>query len=477
MGDLMKMGIPALNAMAQGQQNSIAPPYLILAALKALTDQQKGMGAAAPQGTVKDQILAQTRPTIQTGIGAMAPPGAMVPQQPQGFADGGPVESIMWGAYGTETPEETEARGVAAKQKLFDWLRGKGAASADWLRGKGTVYERANSLPATQATQSTSDYGNEGTRSVSGGPNYGHENRRVVQPSVPTPPPTLNIPTDSSARVSSSIRGGVGAGIGSTGANPLPKYGPDTVQMKNLADMQGMNAPANTQLDEAIKKYSTPDEARLAEMMQEKKMAGLGALAKGIMKGRGFGAAFGPAAADSVAAEAAEAQKIREYKDKREAIATELGLKKGSENYDRFVKDIDFKRNERATDYAEAVRKQARGDELTKNERHDIFEQKKIDVDVMKIQAHLAEVREMAMARNDNKILMQLNAISAGRALAADRAEKQTLGRYEKLPQYLGDPEMQRRARNEAADAVGQAEKDYMLSMKPILEKMGIPVP
>ena len=84
LSDLMKLGPEALGAMAQGQTKSIAPSYMVLAALKSLTEQKQGMAPNVPQTTVKDQVVQQAMPQQpqQMGIGAMAP---------QKFAEGGSV--------------------------------------------------------------------------------------------------------------------------------------------------------------------------------------------------------------------------------------------------------------------------------------------------------------------------------------------------------------------------------------------------
>jgi hypothetical protein len=148
MGELMKLGPQTLNAMAQGQINSIAPSYMVIAALKALTDEQKGAAVPQPQGTVKDRVIAQATPPMQAGLGQMMPPQgqAMPPQMaqgtpptqpmqpPRGFAEGG---AIRYGSYknpdgsineaGYVLPTETGYEGMG----IMDFLKAIGGKASD----------------------------------------------------------------------------------------------------------------------------------------------------------------------------------------------------------------------------------------------------------------------------------------------------------------------------------------------------------
>ncbi len=113
MSDLMKLGPQALGAMAQGQMQSIAPSYMVIAALKALTDQQRGTGAQVPQGTVKDQVLAQAAPPAQAGIGAMQPrPMGMQPPMRQGMPMQPPVRQFAEGGFVDRLPPGAGARTI-----------------------------------------------------------------------------------------------------------------------------------------------------------------------------------------------------------------------------------------------------------------------------------------------------------------------------------------------------------------------------
>ncbi len=427
MSDLMKLGVPALNAMAQGQMKTIAPPYMVLAALKSLTEQQQGQAQAMPQGTIKDQVVAQSAPPQTAGIGAMAP---------QGFAEGGFVSRL---------PEESGLR------KIIEWIQAGRPPMRRALLDSGPAQEEIR-LPVTQPTAPPFE---------------------VPIPEIsieePKTPPRYTGPIDGSTSVggSRSVRSPVG--IAAVGPNALEKYGPDTVQRQPRDLFQGFQSPENEALRKYAEKYEKPDEARMAELKAAERNAGLGAFAKAMMQGRGFGAAFGPAAAEYMEAKEARADKRRAYEDQREGVARELGIARGAEVAKRARELYDTQVAEQEKDYNEQVRSQGRTDSQ-------VTERNRARLDLMRINAQLAAVRESATARRDGNILQRLTMISNGRAAAADRASKQILDYYEKLPMFAVDPNIQRRARSEANAAAAQAETDYMRSMKPILQQMGIEV-
>lgn len=312
LSDLMKLGPQALGAMAQGQTKSIAPSYMVLAALKALTEQQQGMAPNAPQGTVKDQLVAQATPPQQAGIGAMAP---------QKFAEGGQVLPIYAGAFSNEVPEETEARGAGLRQRFFDWLS-----------GKNTVYDFSKKeevpLPVLP-TVATPSKGTAPAEEESPAP--------VAQPNTGN---RFDVTASSTAR----------SGIAGAGVSPTAKYAKNNVKAKPLSEIEGLDIPEDKFLNSAIDKFSKPDEKRMAELKEDERNAGLGAFAKGILKGRGFGGAFGPAVAESFEAQKDAAKERRAYEDAREKMALELGLKKGSREYENFFKNVEFKKGERDAD-------------------------------------------------------------------------------------------------------------------------------
>lgn len=349
MSDLMKLGPQALGAMAQGQQQSIAPPYMVIAALKALTDQQKGMQQPQQPGTVKDQVVAQAAPPMQAGIGAMAPQAT---QPTQGFAAGGPVgtaainEEIAgyfrerFGPGWDRIKEETR-RGLAGRKRTVDELN---------YSNEGKNYP----APATAAT---------GATSAAGTP-------------LPVPPPAMSVVPENApaeagqggtgsnrASASSTARGGL-SGLNAAISSPFERYGPNNAKRKLLSEIEDLNAPKNAALEAAIEKYSKPDEARMAELRAAEKNAGLGAFAERIVGGtfRGLGANLGPAAAAAMRAKEERADKRRDYEDAREKMALDLGLKKGTLEYEQFMANVRYRQQERDAAYSESKDTQSRED-------------------------------------------------------------------------------------------------------------------
>lgn len=315
MSDLMKLGPQALGAMAQGQTQSIAPSYMVIAALKALTDQQRGTGAQVPQGTVKDQVLAQAAPPAQAGIGAM---------QPQGFAEGGPVGTA---AVNAKIADYFRQRFGPGWDRFTEETR-RGLSQRRRVAGES---DDIDELPkGTEATKPDGDpyarVGTEKGRATNNNPNYSNEPIEG-QPPVVAPPIANEITAPAAAR-----------GLGSTGVNPAAKYGKLGTYAKPeptaTSDQFQLDIPKNTQLEAAAAKYAAPDVARMKELRDAEENAGLSAFARGMMNtknGTGFGAVFGPAAADYVDSKEAKAEKRRAYEDQREALATELGVRIGAE--------------------------------------------------------------------------------------------------------------------------------------------------
>lgn len=326
MGDLMKLGVPALNAMAQGQAKTIAPSYMVIAALKALTDQQKGMSSPVPQATVKDQVVAQAQP-MQAGIGQMQPPV-------QRMAGGGQVESYLQPEFDDPAFAMFDFRSDAQKAAsgsrrgpLFD-LRTQAQKEAqrrarypqsDVEGGRGKVNPPA--VLATQGTDAT---------------DYGNEQLRTARPQATAPNAD---PTSVSAGYSASAKS---RGIGGT-ENPLSKYA--KLGKMPTAESFTLDIPKNAQLEAAAAKFSKPDAERMAELRAAEENAGLSAFARGMVdpkRGRGFGAVFGAAAADYNDTKEARADKRREYEDRREALGTQLGIQIGDNARQDFLKKSEW---------------------------------------------------------------------------------------------------------------------------------------
>ena len=405
MSDLMKLGPQALGAMAQGQTQSIAPSYMVIAALKALTDQQRGMGAQVPQGTVKDQVLAQAAPPpTQVGIGAM---------QPQGFAGGGPVGTAAVNAQiadyfrqrfgpGWDRFKEETRRGLSQRRRVA------GEPDDTDELPKGTEATKPGGDPYARV-------GTEKGRATNNNPNYSNE------PIEGPPPIAAEITAPAAAR-----------GIGSTGVNPTMKYGKLGAyeKMGELAkpDQFKLDIPKNEQLLAAADKFSKPDEARMKELRGAEENAGLAAFARGMMNtknGVGFGAAFGPAAADYVDTKEAKAEKRREYEDQREALATQLGIQVGAEAKADYLANSEW-----GAKRADAVNKQAidilrSNNESTRFANADVLEREKMQLEQQKI-ALMGEANKIAaeVRRDgvDERKFSRLLALQQGAAKVAQEA-------------------------------------------------------
>lgn len=446
MSDLMKLGPQTLNAMAQGQMQSIAPSYMVIAALKSLTDQQKAQQQPMPGGTVKDQVIQQSMPPQQAGIGSMAPQ--------QMFAEGGSVQPTTqelndrildyFRPWWERTKEETR-RGLASHRRTLDEINyGNEGRGQEWapLRNMGVIPTAPTAAQVAQYPKA--EFSNEGRNAP-------------VREDVPTPP---------FAATRSVDRGG----IRSAGGSPTDKYkfGPDNVKRPDLNSVSVPKMPENTYLDEALAKYSKPNEARLAELRQSEKMAGLGAFAEGILQGRGLGGALGPAAAAAARAMEERADKRRAFEDNWDSIARDLGLKKGTDEYNRARDKYDMQRTEQAAQYQESVRGQQRADDITA---------KQIDFQLrgQQIAAQFAQIREAAAARRDNRLLAQVNQVQSDYERARTNVQKEVTERYSKLPTYGMDPELQRRAASEVSQQLASLEQRYLPRVEALMKQMGVP--
>jgi len=460
MSDLMKLGVPALNAMAQGQAKTIAPSYMVIAALKALTDQQKGMSSPVPQATVKDQVVAQAQPApMQAGIGQMRPPV-------QKFSVGGTPERQSefddpdWTLFDLRTDAQKAA--VRSDGPFFD-LRSQEQKDAqrrarypqsDVEGGRGRV--TPFSVPATQATDPTARVGTEKGRATNTNP--------FAPPRSGAAP---QMPDSMSASVSSSARS---RGVGGAGTNPLAKYA--ELGKMPTADSFKLDIPKNERLEAAAAKFSKPDAERMAELRAAEENAGLSAFARGMVdpkRGRGFGAVFGAAAADYNDTKEARADKRREYEDKREALATQLGIQVGDNARQDFLKQSEWgaARAEKAFDQGiQALRAR---NEATHFGNQEILKAREIE-------AHLAAVSEQAATRKDNNLLQRVAMISQQRTALSEKAKAAVYDKYKQMPTFGMDPTLQRRADYEANSAAQAAEAKYLISVAPLLKQLGVPV-
>jgi hypothetical protein len=444
MADLMKLGVPALNAMAQGQQQSIAPSYMVLAALKSLTDQQKGQMTQQPQGTVKDAVIAQATPPMQAGIAQMAPPV-------QRMAGGGSVETPGWKMLADWIAAGRPSLNKPIIDHIGDWFKGTPDPTERVGTEKGRKTNTGNAV--TQATSAT-DYGNEGRRVPAALPVMGGEDAQPVRDL-----------TDTSVgrSISASARS---RGIGSANG-PLGKY--SKMGPTPTADSFKLDIPRNEQLIAAAEKFSKPDEARMQELRDAESRAGLAAFARSMVdpKRRGFGAAFGSAAADYVDAKESKAEKRREYEDKREAIATQLGIQVGAEAKQDFLAKSEWGAKRADEAFNQGIRKLQVENEATRFGNQDTLDLRKID-------AQMAAIKEQALARKDNNLLQRITMLQNGKMQAEDNARKRVIEQYSKRPQFAL-PEVQAEAQYEAERAAANAGREFLIPLKPLLKQYGIP--
>ena len=440
--EVKALGIPTLKAIAMGQLPSIGKPWEVISALEELTSLEKGKGAQVPQGTVKDQVLAQAAPPAQAGIGAMQAQG--MPQPVRQFAEGGPVGTDavnakianyfrqMFGPGWDNLKEETR-RGLAGRRRTEDEFN-YGNEGNNYKLPKGTEATKPVGDPAERV-------GTEKGRATN--PVEGE-----LKPGAPViAPPQIVAPA--AAR-----------GVGSAGVNPLAKYAPAKLdeyeKMGELAkpDQYKLDIPKNEQLIAAAEKFSKPDEARMKELRDAEGRAGLAAFARGMMNtknGIGVGAAFGPAAADSIDAKEAKAEKRREYEDRREALATELGIRIGAEAKADYLANSKW-----GAERADAVNKQAidilrSNNESTRFANADTLDREKMAM-TERIAAQSAAIqreanRLQAEIRKDGVDQQKFQRLLNTQQVAADNARKLAETKVGKPddPMNRMNPDFQRR--------------------------------
>jgi hypothetical protein len=413
MRDLIKLGPQMLGAMAQGQQPSIAPSYMVIAALKAVTDLQRGQQAPEQQQTVKDQVVAQAAPSMQAGIGAMAPQGV------QGFSQGGLV--------GT----------AAINEDIANYFRERFGPGWDRIKE-----ETRRGLAGRRRTADEMNYGNEG-RNYPAPATAATGATSAADTPLPVPPPAMSVvPENAPAETG---QGGTGSnrasasstsrsGIGGMGRNPMREYSKESLSRRALSKMPDLDAPKNEFLDRALEKFSAPDEKRLAELRDAERNAGLGAFARGIMKGRGFGGAFGPAVADMFDAKTERADKRREYEDAREKIALELGLKKGTSEYNRFMDNMRFKQTERDAQFDTDAANLRRSDEQT-------TEINRRNIEIMKAELQAETNRLAAEIRQDGMDDRRLERLLTVQRQAFEAAQRVAQNEMQGNPALMANPQ------------------------------------
>lgn len=354
MSELTGMGLDRLNAMAQGQQPSIAPSYLVLAAIEQLKKGKAGEQTPMPQGTVKDRLLASiNQPSpMQAGIAQMAQPqqAQQLTQPVQKMAEGGSVE----GSWVDRLPEGSGARMI---RDYFANSRRKPILDA--------LFDREEEPPALNVPKATMP-----TLAPMPIPDVQIEGGQKQAADAPNA-------SGVSASISASARS---RGVGSRGMSPLSKYNLDIPATPSEASYQ-LNIPKNQQLADAAAKYSSPDEARMAELRGAENRAGLGAFARGMVnpdRGRGFGAVFGSAAADMNDAREKRADMRREYEDRRQEMATKLSIMQGNDAREDFLKSSEWGAKRADEAWSRAVKKTELGIQGTHYSNQDSIERDKV---------------------------------------------------------------------------------------------------
>lgn len=321
--DLTALGLDRLQAMASGQQSSIAPSYLVIAAIEALKKGKAGVQQPQPQGTVKDQLLASLQPKpvpappSAMGIGAMAQQQAAQPASPQapppvqGMAEGGEVKSFM------------DRLGDDSLLGMIRAWRDRTSALTDKPYKEEDIPDISPTKPTLPPMQDLPI------------PEVVIEGLKQKVDSGPKPDPIT------AARISASASQ---RGVGSLGGKPQPLSTYDS-KIPDAPDSKSfqLNTPKNQALIDAAAKFSKPDEARMKELRAAERNAGLAAFGAGMIKpGGNFGGVFAGAVRDAVGAEEVKAEKRREYEDKREMFATQLGIKVGDDAREDFLKKSEY---------------------------------------------------------------------------------------------------------------------------------------
>jgi hypothetical protein len=332
-GDLVMMGstpegLQRLRSIANGPPNPTYPGHLVVAALAQIKSIQDAATQPQPQGTVKDQLLASLQPKPMPtppsamGIGAMARPmpprmppqgPPQMPQQPpvQGMAGGGEVKSFM------DRMSDDSLLGM-----IRAW-RDRTSALTDKPYKEEDIPDISPTKPTLPPMQDLPI------------PEVVIEGLKQKVDSGPKPDPIT------AARISASASQ---RGVGSLGGKPqsLSPYDskiPDAPDPKSFQ----LNIPKNQALIDAAAKFSKPDEARMKELRAAEENAGLAAFGAGMVKpGGSFGGVFAGAARDYVNTKEAKAEKRREYEDKREALAMQLGIKVGDDAREDFIKNSEY---------------------------------------------------------------------------------------------------------------------------------------
>ncbi len=450
--EVKALGIPTLKAIAMGQLPSIGKPWEVISALEELTSLEKGKGAQVPQGTVKDQVLAQAAPPAQAGIGAMQPP----------MRQGMPMQPPVKGFSGVDG--ESQVRGTdAVNAKIANYFRQMFGPGWDNLKE-----ETRRGLAGRRRTEDEFNYGNEGNNyklpkgteatKPDVAERVGTEKGRATNPvegALKPAAPVIAPPVDIAEKITASA---AARGIGSTGVNPTAKYGKLGAyeKMGELAkpDQYKLDIPKNAQLGEEAERYKTPDPVRIKELREAEEGAGLAAFGRGMLgtkNGTGFGAVFGSAAADYVDAKEAKAEKRRAYLDEREKMATQLGIQVGKEAKDDYLANSKWGAERADAANQQAIRVLQAQNEATRFGNAEILDREKMAM-TERIAAQSAAIqreanRLQAEIRKDGVDQQKFQRLLNTQQVAADNARKLAETKVGKPddPMNRMNPDFQRR--------------------------------
>lgn len=317
MSDLMSLPPQQLAAMANNQQPSIAPPWMITSALNAVNQMKAGQQQQQSQSTIKNQVvqqaMAQQHPMAQ-GIGAIpAPvpgqqqlppsqppaPQGPPPQQPtQGMAGGGAVRHFD---NGGSTNDPT--LGQVLSNTVLPWFRGLNnsplinitpASSAPFdvggtkarapysttdvgsiLPTSATVSTKAVATkPTVAATDPAFKYGTpefaaQFQKDLYGGAQFAGDAKARL---LGTPDTASQLPGSTAVLQANASATGVppspDTGVAAAGSNPLSKYmgkpvgaPSNNVQLPDINSTPDLTPPTPTHLNDALAYYQDPNGA------------------------------------------------------------------------------------------------------------------------------------------------------------------------------------------------------------------------
>lgn len=390
LADLMKLGPERLNAMAQGQEKSIAPSYMIISALDAWNKSRQGVEQPVGPKSVAQGVMEQAAPQ-QAGI------AGMMPQQPmQRFSGGGTIEGY--------DPELEDDKNLG--EYIKNMVSGVGNIGLDALlfppKAVAAGINQGLVRPLRMAGLNT-PYIEAGLDRSGAATNYNNWRKRFAgqtEPTKPTAPlrasnltpqqiENLSRPGASSAasKVAATTTAAPAAtakkaGVAAVAASPLGKYERFNPTERELSKIAVPEIEANAALPEAIKdliaqRAEATERAKANAMAAGLTSFGAGMVAPGR---RGFGAAFAPAAHASLGT----MQGIRGEADKEDALLRakqrEMNVAVGEEKRKDAQAMYDRRRAEEERLYGREKDKWKAGHDTTEAQNREALELRRQDI-------------------------------------------------------------------------------------------------